>query len=136
MELIDAQGTVFKRGTGTGSPETFAEILGVKTFNGPGGSTPIRDASTLKSTRKEKKPGLPDSGQLTLNLFFDPGDTVHQGLRADWAARTRRNFQMILVDGTEWAFAGYVVSCPVQGGVDADLESTVTIEIDGEITES
>ena len=35
-----------------------------------------------------------------------------------------------------WTFYGYVTQFSVQGGVDAVVEASVTIEIDGDITEA
>lgn len=82
--------------------------------------------------------GLRDEGQLSLSLHFNPDDTVHQGLRTDRANRTRRQFKITFTDTTPaatWTFYGYVTQFSVQGGVDAVVEASVTIEIDGDITE-
>jgi hypothetical protein len=40
------------------------------------------------------------------------------------------------VAAATWTFYGYVTQFSVQGGVDAVVEASVTIEIDGDITES
>lgn len=137
-DAIDAQDTRVYRGSGTGSPENFQMIPEVKTFSGPGGSADIRDRTTLESTAKEKHIGLPDEGQLTLNLLYVPGDAVHAGLRADRANRTLRNFRIEFNDDddTKWSFAAYVSGFQVQGGTGADVEATVTLEISGPITEN
>ena len=77
-------------------------------------------------------------GQLTLTVHYNPDDLVHQGLRTDRANRTRRQFKITFTDTNPatWTFYGYVTHFSVQGGVDAVVQASVTIEIDGEITES
>jgi len=82
--------------------------------------------------------GLRDEGSLSLSLHFDPDNAVHDGLRSDRANRTRQQFRITFTDTipTVWTFYGYVTQFSVQGGVDAVVEASVTIEIDGDITEA
>ena len=107
-------------------------------FQGPGGQASVIDVTNLASTSKEKRVGLRDEGQLSLSLHYNPEDAVHQGLRTDRANRTRRQFRITFTDvaAATWTFYGYVTQFSVQGGVDAVVEASVTIEIDGDITES
>ncbi len=135
---IESQGIVIKRGSGTGSPETFTEIPDVKSFSGPGGSASVIDVTNLSSTAKEKRMGLHDEGQLSFTMHYNPSNAVHTSLRTDRANRTLRNFKMIFTDSgdTEWSFAAYVTGFTVQGGVDAVVEASVTLEISGPITEA
>lgn len=117
---------------------TFETIPNVVSFQGPGGQASVIDVTNLASTAKEKRMGLRDEGQLSLTLHFNPDDTVHQGLRTDRSNRTRRQFRITFTDATPvtWTFYGFVTQFSVQGGVDAVVESSVTIEIDGDITEA
>ena len=117
---------------------TFETIPNVVSFQGPGGQASVIDVTNLASTAKEKRMGLRDEGQLSLTLHFNPDDTVHQGLRSDRTNRTRRQFKITFTDATPitWTFYGFVTQFSVQGGVDAVVESSVTIEIDGDITEA
>lgn len=130
---ITAQGIAIAR-YGTTSFETIPNVV---SFQGPGGQATVIDVTNLTSTSKEKRVGLRDEGQLSLTLHYDPGNTVHQGLIADRSARTRQQFQITFSDATPtvWTFYGYVTQFNVQGGVDAVVQASVTIEIDGEITE-
>jgi hypothetical protein len=117
----------------------------VVSFQGPGGQASVIDVTNLTSTAKEKRVGLRDEGQLSLSLHFDPDDTVHLGLRLDRSNRARRQYKITFTDTapaatpaatwTTWTFYGYVTQFSVQGGVDAVVEASVTIEIDGDITE-
>ena len=131
---IAAQGIAIARFGAT----TFETIPNVVSFQGPGGQASVIDVTNLASTAKEKRMGLRDEGQLSLTLHFNPDDTVHQGLRSDRTNRTRRQFKITFTDATPitWTFYGFVTQFSVQGGVDAVVESSVTIEIDGDITEA
>lgn len=117
---------------------TFETIPNVVSFQGPGGQASVIDVTNLASTAKEKRVGLRDEGQLSLSLHFNPDDPVHIAMRADRAANTRRQYKITFTDTTPaatWTFYGYVTQFSVQGGVDAVVEASVTIEIDGSITE-
>jgi hypothetical protein len=138
---ITAQGIIIARFGAT----AFETIPNVVSFQGPGGQASVIDVTNLTSTAKEKRVGLRDEGQLSLSLHFDPDDTVHLGLRLDRSNRARRQYKITFTDTapaatpaatwTTWTFYGYVTQFSVQGGVDAVVEASVTIEIDGDITE-
>jgi hypothetical protein len=131
---ITAQGiTISRFGT-----TTFEVIPNVVSFQGPGGQAAVIDVTNLASASKEKRVGLRDEGQLTLTMHYNPDDLIHQGLRSDRANRVRRQFKLTFTDTTPaiWTFYGYVTTFSVQGGVDAVVQASVTIEIDGEITEA
>ena len=128
---IIAQGiTIARMGT-----TAFETIPNVVSFQGPGGQAQVIDVTNLSSTAKEKRMGLRDEGSLSLSLHFDPDNAVHDGLRSDRANRTRQQFRITFTDTipTVWTFYGYVTQFSVQGGVDAVVEASVTIEIDGDI---
>lgn len=131
---IESQGVLIKRWNGS----SFDTIPEVKSFTGPGGSAAVIDVTDLQSTAKEKRMGLADEGQLSLTINYIPDNAVHQGLRADRAARTENDFQIIFTDGlsTNWDFSAFVTAFSVSGGVDGVIEATVTLEITGSITES
>lgn len=127
---VTAQGVIFKR-EGTTIPE-------IKSWSGPGGTANIQDVTTLQSTAKEKRTGLKDEGQLTLNINYVPDNAVHAALRADWSASAIRNFTIIFTDTatTQWDFTAMVTGFSSSGSVDGVIEGTVTLDISGSITES
>jgi hypothetical protein len=118
---------------------TFKKMYDVeaKTFSGPGGSAAVIDATTLSSTKKRKRMGLADEGQLGFTVYYVPGNPGHETLRAARKARAPAQIEMAYSDTptTYWAFQGFVLAFPVTGSVDGLIESAVNIEIDGEITE-
>ena len=119
---ITAQGIAIAR-YGTTAFETIPNVV---SFQGPGGQAAVIDVTNLASVSKEKRVGLRDEGQLTLTVHYNR------------ANRTRRQFKITFTDSNPavWTFYGYVTHFSVQGGVDAVVQASVTIEIDGEITEA
>jgi len=135
MASIETQGTTLERGDG-GGPEIFNGVGEVVSFQGPGGSASVIDVTNLSSAAKEKRMGLMDEGQFSLELNLDTADTEQTGLRADRAARTLRNFTLSLNDpaSTVLSFSAYVLAFAIQGGVDAVVSASVTLEISGAVT--
>jgi len=94
MQTLETQGTRFFWSTST-ALSTAQEILGVKTWGGFGGTSPVIDVSDLKSTSREKRMGLRDSGEVTLGINYNPDTSVSAGvaaMEADAASRTLRKF--------------------------------------------
>lgn len=132
---VSSQGTLLHINV-DGSPTNFQKIGNVKTFDGPGGTTTVLDATNLESTFHEKLIGLPDEGQFTLGLNLDPADTVHLAIKTARRNRTLCEFRITLPNtaATKLIFFGYVIGFRISGGVDAIVNSSITIEIDGEVT--
>lgn len=135
-KAIQSQGIVIKYSVG--SPTLFAAVGNITGFGGPGGSASVIDVSNLDSTAHEKLMGLPDEGQFTLALNYDPDNTAHIDLRNARKSRTRCEFQVTLTDAvaTVLTFAGYVLGFALAGAVDQQVKASLTIEIDGPVTEA
>jgi len=135
VKAVESQGVQIQVSDG-GSPTAFTTLNNVTDFSGPGGQASVIDVSNLASTRREKLMGLPDEGQFTLTLNWDPDDTGHQQLRTLRDGRTRAEFKITLTDSTPavGVFFGYVLGIVLSGAVDAAIKAAVTIEIDGPIS--
>jgi len=134
---LESQGTVIAIDLGS-SPQTFTAIDDAKGLNFRTGSAAVIDTTDLSSTAKHKRMGLPDEGQCTFTLHIQPKDPTHAELMAAKADRQRRNFQVTLTDespSTTYAFAGFVLSVPIAADIDGVIESSITIEITGAVTE-
>lgn len=133
---LTAQGIKIKRGAG--SPLTYTDIPEIISFNGPGGNAQVLDITTLDSAAIEKLIGLADEGQLSFDINFVPDNAVHAALRSDRNNQSLVPIRIVFTDGgaTQWDFNAYVQGFTVQGGVNAPLRATVTLEISGAITES
>jgi hypothetical protein len=116
----------------------FEAIGEVTNFNGPTGSANIIDITHLGSTAKEKLMGLPDEGQITMDVNFNTDATaLHLALKDDRAARTLTNFDIKLTDSSTFAqtqptafyFKAFVTNFSITGAVDDALKSALTLEI-------
>lgn len=134
---LKSQGIDFQMGDGGGT-EVFATINEVMSISGPGGSAAVIDVTDLKSTAKEKRMGLQDEGQITLEINYIPTDTKHALLRTAKADGDPRNFRIIFTDAgtTQWDFAALVTGFAVSAAVDDVVKASVTLEVTGAITES
>lgn len=134
---VESQGVQLKRGDG-GGPEVFALVGQVTSFDGPSGSAAVIPVTTLDSTAIEKRMGLPDEGQISLEIIYDPAGVEQEGLRADRATRTLRNFELVLTDvaATTFSFAAFVLEFSIAGAVDAVVTGSITLEITGAVTKS
>lgn len=132
---VESQGTVIAFSFG-GSPSSFTTIPNVVDFSGPGGQASVIDATNLLSAMKEKMMGLPDAGQFTFNINFDPDNAVHQQIRQAWASRQLCQFRITFTDSTPatCVFDGYVLGFQVSGGVDNIIKAAVTVEITGALS--
>ena len=132
-KAIESQGITLQ--VSEGSPTSFQTIANVVGFSGPGGAASVIDVTNLSSTAKEKLMGLPDEGQFSMDLNFDPDAASHIRMRDARAARQLMSFKINFTDSTPATatFNGYVLSMQYSGAVDAQVKAAVTIEIDGAV---
>jgi len=142
MSAFSSFGVLLKRGNG-GSPETFASVAEVKDIK------PFALKASTKETTSHSSAGgwktfksvLIEGGSCTFKLNFLPEDTSHSfaaGLAADLINRQERNYQVVLPDtgATVYSFAANVTEFSPDGPVEGILETDVTLEITGAVTES
>lgn len=131
---IAAQGTKLAYSFG-GSPSSFTDIPGLGGIRGLGGAAaPVNDISDLDSSAKEKLMGLPDEGQITAPINFNPNNAVHAALVAARADRARLEFRYTFSNGKIAQFYGYVLGVGVDANVGDAVRGQLTIEIDGVVT--
>jgi hypothetical protein len=114
------------------------------------------DSTNLDSTARERLAGLPDNGDLTLQINVDPLSAAHKYLSSTAGTAARREFLVGFSDGTAAptvAVGTEVITAPTGrssqkflgvvksyrfgvGGVDGLLKATVTVGISGAITET
>lgn len=131
---IESQGVTLAISVGA-SPSSFSIIANVVDFSGPGGQASVIDITNLASVAREKRMGLPDEGQLTMNLLLDPDNATHQALRDARKNRTPCEFRITLTDGTPTTltFAGFVLGFVTNVAVDDVVKAAITIEINGPV---
>jgi len=132
---VETQGTVLSIETATG---VFTPVAKITDFSAFSGSASVIDTTNLDSTAKEKLMGLQDFGQVSINFLVIPNDAGQVALESAKASRALKNFKLQLndTDNTTYAFSGFVISKPLNGGVDAAVTGSATIEISGDVTVS
>ncbi|SRR6266540_1150678 len=136
-KATSTSGVQLKRGNSDGPPETFTKIGEVTNVAGPAESAAQLDVTSFDSTSREFIAGLRDGGEVTMDMNFVGSDVAQQGIRADLAAGTKRNWKVILNDHlttpTTIAFAAIVTAFSgPQGGVDAPVTSSATLKVSGD----
>lgn len=122
--------------TGSG---TYTKVGQIMSISHAGRSSNVIEFKDLDSTSLRKRPGLPNPGNLTLELNYDPEDVNHLFLEAQADAPTPDLDWRIRFGQTDPAqlreFVGFVTGFDSGGGENEDpLPATVTIEITGAIT--
>lgn len=139
----DGTGTITARtitatSGGTDGTEAFTTVAEVTGIGGPGGSLELIDATHMESPSafREYIASLRDSGELSVDLNFLPGNVGQRGFRTDMVNGTRRNWQLVWTDSptTTWAFAGFVTGFEPSAAIDDKLAASATIKVTGPIT--
>lgn len=128
---------LLRRATSTSG--VWVGVQGIVDFNGFGAETPEVNASDLDSTAAEFEPGLRDFGgaDFTLHVNMAQNTQYRQlitdqqtGLITGWA------LQLPAKIGTDRYMhaLGWVRTTPIQGGVDAMVDSAFSVRLSGEVT--
>ena len=132
---IGAQGTLFKIGNGA-STEVFTTIPECTKVVAPNVKFDLLEVTSHDSLGgfKEYLPGLADGENATADFWFVPQNTMHQGLRTDSYAKTKRNFNMVFPGGSTGAtiaFTAYIVNLNPQADAGAVLKNAITAKVTG-----
>jgi hypothetical protein len=111
-------------------PVTYEEIAEVASANPGAPSAPTVDVSHLKSAAREKRTGLPDTGQMTVTMNLVKGDETQEDMEENEAgANEPRRYRLM--------FKGYVSPTAHTGGREYVLVlgsfGMTGIEVDGKI---
>jgi hypothetical protein len=135
MAVIPASGTMLsvdKLGTGV----TWVEVGQIESIEGPSNSVGSIEKTNLSSLRKEYRPGLPDGGEVSLDVQFDPTDAEHVYLRglADTPVVKSWRVTYPCTPAVKDTFDGFVTAFnPSAAGDEDNLMASVTIKVTGEI---
>lgn len=134
-QAISGYGTLLKRGDG-GAPETFTTVGEVRSISGPSMETDEADVTTHSSAAagafKEYILTLIDAGSVEFETNYVPSDPTHIGLRSDFLARAKRNWQIVLPGAVQTiGFSGYVKSIPFEFPTDDAITQKISIRCTG-----
>lgn len=134
---MESQGVALYWSTSTSKSTSSTAAVGeVASFSGPTGSAAVIDVTHLGSTAKEKMMGLPDEGNLTMEVHLVATDSGQTNLRTDRASRTLRKACIELNDDSSYylEFDAYCSGFSVGGSVDDKLSASITLEIANAVT--
>lgn len=114
---------------------TPAIDLEAKTYNLPGGSPSVIDATTLASEAKRKRVGLTDSGQISGTVLYTPGHPGHELLLERQGAKKPSTVFLALTNrpATIWKMSVFVLTFGLSVQTDGLVESAFSMEIDGAV---
>ncbi|MBN3758160.1 hypothetical protein G3N95_34955 [Paraburkholderia sp. Tr-20389] len=112
-----------------------AEVNNLRSFKGFDGQATEVDITNLSSEAKEYRLGLPDNGNLVIDLDRDFDDEGQGELHVAREESEMRHFLLVFPNKVVAAkFDGFVKNSPLEGGVDQVIKSTgVTIRITGPV---
>ena len=131
MTKYSAYGTALKRGT--------VEIAQVTSISGPGISLDTVDVTEHDGSGwEEVVPTILRSGEVTLEIAYDPAETTHKnvsgGLLYDLVQRTKSAYTLTFPSLHSWTFNAYVTGFEPSAPVDGALTASVTLKITGAVT--
>ena len=116
----------------------LTDVAQVSNLSGPGLSMDTEDVTCHDSTGawEEHVGTILRSGELTIDIVYDPNDATHAGLHTKLAARTAYNFAIEFPStaAVTWRFDGFVTGFEPSAPVDGALTASVTVKITGQPT--
>jgi hypothetical protein len=126
--------------------DTFTEILEVTSIGEFGAEAPVIDATALGDSKRAKRKGIADEGELALSGHHAPTDAGQAALAAaaDNNSQTPFNFRVVYPDTpvgggtpTKYEFKAFVTSFKrATGDVDGIISFTSNLAITGDSTET
>ncbi len=125
--------------THDGDIERCPAIASVVSISGPSLSLDTADVTAHDSTGawEEHVPTILRSGDVSFDVNFDPADDTHitgEGLLEYITERDLRVFDLVLPNGDEILFSGYVTGHEPSAPHDGALTASVTIKPTGAVT--
>lgn len=135
MAYLKSQGSTIWKFNTTSSPNAYEQIGQVVSISGPDGSVPEVDVTHLSSTGKEYIGGLPDFGNVALEVIFDYATTSnkHAAIYTDFTAQTVSTYQIRLSDSpqTTITFSAYPSQYSLNLAVDDRVGASISLKVSG-----
>lgn len=130
MAKYSAFGTELKKGA--------TSIAQVSAISGPGLSLDTEDVTSHDSEDgwEEVVGTILRSGEISLDLVFDPAEATHVALWTDMESREANTYSLVFPDdaNTTWAFSALVTGFEPDEPHDGALTASVTLKITGKPT--
>ena len=94
-------GALIQKGTGSGSPEDYVTILGIKSISGPSITRDTHDTTVMTSPGgwREFIGGLKDGGEVSFTANWLPRDTTQTDLQEEFdkdSCESRSNWRIVV----------------------------------------
>lgn len=110
-------------------------VANVRSINGFSLSLDTVDVTTHDSTNawEEIIPTILRTGEMALELIYDPNNTQHAQFLSELVGRTYEDFQLRFPDTayTMFTFNAYVASFEPSAPVDGELTASVSLKVTG-----
>jgi len=126
-------GSEFRRGDDA-SPEVFTALAEVTAINGISVSKDVVDATHMSSTERWEDiiSSIKRTGEITVEMNFDPDSTTTTNCLADVASNSSRNYQFASPnDDVEWTILCFAVGFEIGDPVDDKMTATFTLKPTG-----
>lgn len=130
----DTTGLTITVGAGTATPTAYTSIINVHSFGGFNGAATEIPCTNFKSTAKEFRLGLQDSGNVTFDTHFDGTDAGQLAFIAAQASSAQKAFKLILSNAEVLSFNGFAKSFSMTGAIDDIYKRAGDIRITGAVT--
>lgn len=135
MSVLKGKGTTIGVNASSGATVAIAQV---KEISGPNRSVGTVESTNLSSTSRTFLTTIPDGGEVTFTVQFDPTEATHVTL--DTLAKTPDDtvaWLITLTNADTIGFSGLLTGYNVTGmGVDGLLECEITIKVTGDVTVS
>lgn len=132
-----AQGTTIAVDETGGGTYTLINLVSSISSAG-GGEVGERDTTVLSSTVRTNAPTIPDNGEVTFELLFDPTDTVHEAIRGYKDSPAVKNWQVTFntTSSSKVTFAAWVKQFDGANAedVDSSVTASLTLRVTGAVT--
>jgi predicted secreted protein len=113
-------------------------IANIRGISGPSLSLDTEDVTTHdQATAWEEVVGtILRSGEVTLDIVYDPGDDTHLALLTEYEIKSEAFYGLKFPDAdvTTWSFSALVTGFEPDAPVDGALTASVTLKITGEVS--
>ena len=122
----------------TSSPLSYSAIAGVEGISGSGQTKNEIDVTAISDTSMKFVADLPNFGEFSFSLFWDPSETTHQNLKTNFDATdgSLLYFKVTMDDAgaAEYTFSGFVKQWQLSHAKGAANKCDVVVKVTGAIT--
>lgn len=134
----DAFGTQLRRDSnGAG---VYVTVANVSDLSGPSRQRDAIEVTAHDSPDQYREfvKGLKDGGEVTATINYNPANSTHQALDADFEEDSLRSYRIVILPGEDeehtWTFSALITDLGDSFPVDDRMERDVTFKISGKPT--